>query len=705
MVLFNDAFQLQATQQQNYFFHVNLVAPTNNPVRMQYAQLMEGELPKVGISAELDLVTWDEFGSRATNHEVGQYSTGGYDICFLGSSDLGNFNGHPGDFLQSFFGANAIPPLGFNFMYWSSETGMNYNNLRAQESDSLIQNITTNLNLTKARIELFEWQKLWYDVMPNVIIYNEYEVHAISKGLYGYDPIDNPLNSIEDVWLTSDYTGTTGQIVLAASSGGDTFNPMIANDVYDHYGNNPVFDGLVANTPSKEAVLPSGTSRETWMLDLFNTTNYLDLYPRLAETMGTYSSDGLSYSIDVKEGVKWHDGETVDAWDIAFSFQAHLIPDLNSSQYSNLVIPFGTDNKTGKHGNYSFTVTDPNGDGFFENIVFNFIQPFPPFVTDYLGWPLLPEHILGDPVNHGLDLNGSFDFVNLWNVAPSQWKYHSTTTGRKLDRGGYAGPIGCGSMIFKNYDSDKGEISLEKFKDIRWDNETSTWVTAPGISHWNIDNLDNMPNTAKIIVTSMDHAIDDMKTGEVNIMDPQFTMANILGELHAEASVQPILSPNTGWQAIYFNPKFVEDGVYHLQKKGVRHAISHVVPRDDIITYLINGLGVPGYTPVSITSWGAISEADMLAYKKTVTASDGTTPESSATTAYDEYSFQLAFKWLESEDYDVPYWPPTTTTTTITNPQLSISYIITLMVLISPIIFLLIVWVIPKIYYRKKTTK
>jgi ABC-type transport system substrate-binding protein len=615
---------------------------------------MEGELPKIGIGTELDLISWAALGPRATDQEVGTYAEGGYDICFFGMS-LGTPAGHPGDSMQAVYGSTGIPPNGFNVMYWSPETGKNYNNLRAQESDDLITGITTNLNITESKDDLVEWQKLWYDVMPNIIIYNQYEVHAVSEGLYGYDPIFYPLSSLEDVWMTSDYTGTAGQVVLASSTGGDTFNPQIATDVYDQYPNAPCFDGLLGNTPSKEAVLPSGTNRDTWMTENYGTTAYLALYPRVAEALGTWSADGLSYAIDVRDGVYFHDGHQVDAWDVAMSFQSQLIPAIGVSTYSNLLVPFGKDNLTTKqHGNYSFAVTDPGGDGFFEHINFSLATTFAPFETDYVGTSIFPEHILGDPVNHGF-VSGVFDPVATWQVKPGDWRSHSTTTGRTTDPGGYAGPIGCGSMVFESFDSTSSQITLKKFEDIKWDNATGAWVTDT-IDHWNIANLDEMPDQAKVIVASMDSALADMKTGGVNIMDPQFTMANILDELQTEATIQPILSPETGWQSIYFNPKFVEDGVYHLQKKGVRHAVSHVVPREDIITYLMNGLALPGYTPVPITSWGAILDTEMLAYKKTVTATDGSTPESGATTAYDDYSITKAFDWLDTEGYDTTAW-------------------------------------------------
>ena len=46
----------------------------------------------------------------------------------------------------------------------------------------------------------------------------------------------------------------------------------------------------------------------------------------------------------------------------------------------------------------------------------------------------------------------------------------------------------------------------------------------------------------------------------------------------------------------------------------------------------------------------------MLAYKRTVRASDGTQPEVNSTTAYDEYSIELALRWLKTEGYNTKKW-------------------------------------------------
>ena len=655
MTMLSNGAQVQAAKPDDFFF-VNVIAPTSNPVRMQFAQLIEGELPKIGIGAELDLISWAALGPRCTDQEVGSYAEGGYDISFFGMS-LGTPAGHPGDSMLGVYGSGAIPPAGFNVPYWSPATGSNYYSYRAQDSDDLIADINSNLNMTEAKTGMFEWQKIWYDAMTNIIILNQYEVHAISDGLYGYDPVlPYPLAAIEDMWTTSDYLGGD-QIVAAASTGGGCFNPMIATDVYDQYMSSQSYDGLYGRTPSVEVVLPTGTTRATWMTDRFGTAEHMALYPRMATAIGNYSADGLTYQVDMKDDVYFHDGHLADMWDLAMSFQANIIPSVASSVYSNLVVPFGQDDKTAKHGNYSFTVSDANGDGHDERINITLDVSFAPFEGDYVGTSFYPEHILGDPATHGFTTAGDFDPDNLWITKPADWKYHSTTTGRNTDPGGYEGPIGVGPFIFKDFDSTTGFATLQKFNQTRWNNATSAWVDDATVSHWNIDAMDKVPTNAKVIISSLDAGLADLKTGGVNILDVQFTMANIYDELQAEATIQSVLSPETGWQAIYLNPKFkAQDGTYPFQLKGVHHAISHIVPREDIVTYLLNGLGLAGYTPVPITSWAAMPEADMLAYKKTVTGTDGSTPESGATTAYDEYSLEVAFDWLDSEEYDTTDW-------------------------------------------------
>ncbi len=655
-------------------FSVKLINVQMGPVipRTDCSYVMEGELPKIGINAELELIGSAAFSSRCTHAEVGAYDEGGYDIAFLSFSPS---TGHPGAFMQGVYGTAAIPPAGFNVMYWAPGTdsfGRRYLNYRANESNQLIEKINSNWNLTEVKEDIKTWQEIWYDVMPNVLIYNQYDVHAISTGLYGYDPVPreitfiNPFSCLESIWTTNDYPGTPREVVLASSTAGASFNTLIATDVYDQYSAVPAMDALLGFTPSKELILPLGINRSQWMLDNFGTIEHLQLYPRVADTLGIFSANGLQYNISIRDDVLWHDGHILDAWDVAFSFQAQMIPYKYSNGrpryyswfYGGLSRPFGNDDKQNHHGNYSFVVEDRDSNDFYEHISFQLNQTCGEFEMDYLISPLLPEHILGDPINHGFNESGNFNPSNQWLVPINEWESHSYNTASPSDLGGYKGPIGCGSMIYKQNDPDSGTITLEKFENIRWDNSSKTWVNDTLTNHFLIKDgkLLQMPTEATILVASMDSAFTDMKTGEVNIMDPQFTMANIIDEIEAETTVQPILSVGNSLRGMFFNPKFEQDGVYHLNKKGVRHAISHIVPRQSIIENRLSGLGCPAYSPLPRNGWAALPQEDLIEYKRLITASDGSTPVSEETTAYDSYNKTLALNWLETEGYDVSFW-------------------------------------------------
>ncbi|MHA1974579.1 MAG: ABC transporter substrate-binding protein [Candidatus Hodarchaeales archaeon] len=637
-------------QTPNYLFHVKEIAPASSPIIMQYAHRIETELESIGISCDLDIVSWPILGPRVIDREVGAYKDGGYDICFFGIS-LGTPTGYLGDSMQVVYSSDAIPPAGLNVMYWSDKTGNNYMNYRASESDVLIQSVATNPNLTELKQYLWEWQKIWYDAMPNIVIYNQYDVHAISSGLYGYDPIGYPLDSIRTMWGVDD-------VVLAAITGGDTFNTMLAPDVYDQYTAGPPMGGLIQFTPSKDLVLPTNTNRTQWMLDNFGTDEYLKVIPWIAKTVGNFSEDGLQYNITIRDDVYFHDGHRVDGWDVAFSLEANLNQKTGSCSYYRYLIPFGIDDKVNHHGNYSVIVEDKNSDGFYEHLCFNLNIFYAPLLSNILGFAILPEHILGDPINHGFDSDGNFD-PSLWQVAPTDWVSHSFNTGRPTDPGGLNGPIGCGPVIFKKYDPSSGIIILQKFDGIKWDDTSKKWVTDSNLRYFEFDDAKwtNMPDHAKVIITSRDDAITGVKIGHINILDPQFDLNSIIDKLQTEPAIIPVQTPETTWQGVFMNPKFEQDGVHHLNKKGVRHAISHIIPRNEIITQLLNGLGQPAYSPIPPLSYNIISETELLDYKKTLKASDGSTrPEANAATAYDEYNREIALDWLETEGYDVSDW-------------------------------------------------
>ena len=654
---------------QETFFTVTWLIRYTSVAWSGWELMVEEAMEEIGIGVEFEFVNPVEYWDRTTDLEVGSYKYGGYDVCSIGLG-VNKPTGHPGEDLQLCFGKDSIPPQGYNVAYWSSNKE-EYVNYRADESAQLIQKIITELNITKTRELMIEWQKIWYDVMPTVPVYSSTDLHMTAKGLYGYDPVSDsfPFNSLETIFTTNDYQGDPEVVILGSNLlYRDGFNCFFYDNVQPPSSDVladaaiPPTDSLIGTNPSKETHLPSSMDRETWMKEnfhnIYGTTGYLEVYPRLAKRLGNYSEAGLTYTINLRDINYWHDGERVDAWDVVFSFQSMLIPSVQSNRhrYPDLVKVFGIDNKENSRGNYSFVAQDENEDGFFETINFNLINKTPHFETDILRVPLLPEHILGDPINHGITTEGNFD-INLWQIKPEDWKGHSTNTANPDDTGGYKGPIGCGSYIFESYNLTTGELNLRKFDDIRWNG--STWVDEPGVSHYlsktNPSLWEKMPNQAKIISINPyqdKNYLEDFENGVYDILDPEFFELERHREELEHLNISIVRGTRPAYYGMYLNPKYEDNGTHHLNKRGVRHAISHCVPRDKIVTEIFLGRVRPVHTPMSYNSWTSIPEEEMIQFRKQITTADGSKIEENATTAYDEYNLELAKAWMKSEGYD-----------------------------------------------------
>ncbi|MHA2226821.1 MAG: ABC transporter substrate-binding protein [Candidatus Hodarchaeales archaeon] len=677
-------------QDPDPLFSLTLVAPVSSVGSSPDGQLIEKQFPKIGIAAELDLISWSAAGPRCMDAIVGPYDENGFDITILGLS-LGVIN--PETLMLSIFHESGLPPNGFNLMYWANQSwAMKY---RAAESTALINDINVELNHTRARELLIDWQKVWYDAMPNVLIYNLYDIHAISTGLYGYDPFFSrynpyyfpfspsgfPLDSLEDIWTTTDYpTINNEMVILGVSKQADEFMNLLSTDDYDAYINGPILDSLVDLTPSAGIVLPESTNVTDWMITNYGTPNHLQLYPRMATSLGTWDATGTNYSLQIRDDVYWHDGHRFDAWDTVFSYQASLIPVMDTPLYSEHALIFGEDDPESFHGNYSFQVKDLDRDGFYETINFILENVHTPFEKNILRMGNYPEHVLGDPITHGFtgwnettyrtsgwNFSGMiFDPITHWNVAPSDWVTHSFNTGNPADPGGYEGPLGTGSVVLYKNDLVGGWVELRKFEGIQWDNTTHQWntiVSGMDSEHYLVTEgkLIDMPTKARTVVKTVNSGVAAMKTGDINILDPQLIMRNIVSELQVESTIQVVFNSNKKWQAMWFNPQFtvttpLGDADRPFDRKGVRHAISHIVPRDDIINSLLDGLAKPTYTPISVTSPAVISQNDLISYKQVLLATDGSTPEANATTAHDDYNIDTALAWMASEGYDMRPW-------------------------------------------------
>jgi len=318
----------------------------------------------------------------------------------------------------------------------------------------------------------------------------------------------------------------------------------------------------------------------------------------------------MIYTFTLRDDVYFHDGERVDAHDIVFSSLAQMTRALRLSWYKIFEAALGKDVDGPTYGNGSVTALDLDGDGFFETVQYHLKNKYAPFLPYIGGAPILPEHILGS-------LNHSKNRAD-WQVAPGpDWQTHWTNTG--IDPEG-RGPVGCGPFKWEKHPDweTKGTAKLVKFDHWHGNNITI------GLPRGDVQELyvQVMPNKDAAL-----HALWSTCEDQIHVVSPYFWLSSNYEDIRNNSLSSAILFPESGWQAMWFNLK------HPLLTKNVRHALSHLIPRERIVLELLDSLGQPGQTPIPSTSW---------AFNPTI--------------PIDAFDPELAYDYLEADGYDVSAW-------------------------------------------------
>src|SRR5690606_13780637 len=98
--------------------------------------------------------------------------------------------------------------------------------------------------------------------------------------------------------------GGGGRIVLADSGPLGEFNPVAG---YGSTGVSPLYEGLLRPAATDDETLP-------------------DLVPSLAAADPEVSDDGLTWTVRLRAGVRFHDGSALDSGDVAATYRAVADP-------------------------------------------------------------------------------------------------------------------------------------------------------------------------------------------------------------------------------------------------------------------------------------------------------------------------------------------------------------------------------------------
>ena len=109
---------------------------------------------------------------------------------------------------------------------------------------------------------------------------------------------------------------------------------------------------------------------------MFRVNNKLDVIPDMATALPTVSADGLTWTITLKPGIKWQNGDDFTSADVKFTF------DLAASKNCTFIPSFCSDIQTNVA---SVAAPDP------QTVVFTLKAKFAPFLVTDLPTPIMPQ--------------------------------------------------------------------------------------------------------------------------------------------------------------------------------------------------------------------------------------------------------------------------------------------------------------------------
>lgn len=556
-----------AHAQQSGLFSVTIIAPTGgNTVRREYASIISSNMITLGIDAKLFYVNFDQLANREFFLSAPQGATfdqGGYDIAFSGWGYVapvpdfrGNFDGRPA----------YLSPVGQNYAL--------YNN---SALNSLLDTLYSTTNVTAQVSLTHKFQQIVFHDAPYNYIYEGLNVVPRDQkwSAWGSRDVYNAV-TFPDV---QHWSGGT-QLTLAEAGNifpGNTLDPggtSSSNSFYVAYIDGAILGGSLQEVDGRNLNYITGTAENI-----------------------TASPDQLTWTITIRPGVLFQDGVEMTADDFVYTQYALTNAQLASVglggnvQYLGSRVSFTFLNGTTRVDDNTASGV-PLTSGWWKSLsryTFQFHLPTVYAFTNesYASSAPLPMHIME-----------KFPFSS-WDSAPfstANGPYTYTWDSKRYGGSGtYAavGPVGAGPYILQNYDFTNNIATLVKFP-----------------QYWNASGLEALGQftvtTYRVAwISSKDSALAALKNGEVNLLDFNYQLSSDRATLN-QMGVNVISSPELGWQEMGFNmrhPVFgtgIETPAGQINPsqaaeaaRDIRKAISHLIPRDQIVAQLLGGAGYP----------------------------------------------------------------------------------------------------------------
>jgi ABC-type transport system substrate-binding protein len=310
-----------------------------------------------------------------------------------------------------------------------------------------------------------------------------------------------------------------------------------------------------------------------------------ELYPVLAAPSvtgpngadATITASGMNISVNIRQGVTFHDGTAMDSQDVVFSyqtlawglFQTQVLGPLYWDDGTTFTRYDGGTTKIGVHTNGTYRVD------------FHLTGSYAMFWYLTMAVPIMPHHIWNA---HTIDLD-SADYPG-YNVTDEKgWDYSYGAAETETDA-----TIGTGPMMLESWTKEQGSI-IRAYTGY-WDkNGTTTWKGAE---------YPNYPTHVKTIrfkiYTQLDVAILALQNGEVQHL-PWTLTPGYYNLLKTDPNIGIQTNKDQGFFFMSFN---MRKGA--MADVEFRRAISYCVDKQYIVDRLMGGYGIQGSVPISVTN-------------------------------------------------------------------------------------------------------
>ncbi|WP_425449569.1 ABC transporter substrate-binding protein [Dethiothermospora halolimnae] len=372
--------------------------------------------------------------------------------------------------------------------------------------------------------------------LKRVIYFLLMSILSISISACGINgDINNDTSEQSNKEKNKEYEPTYGGEIVVPVIDVETLNPLLNKSKSQYYFNKLVFEGL------------------------FSYDEDLSIKKQLVENY-SIRENGRIISLELKENVKWHDGEILTSEDVEFTINTLKYAN-NDLAYKNMLLSTYNVSTNKEFNNIIKTRIRDN-----HNIDIIFDKAYGN-VLESLIFPIIPKH---EFIGGGRNISDSYV--------------------RALSKNNYT-PIGTGPFKFDKYN---------KLKEIKLVANENWWGKKPYINKV----------TGKILDSS-NLAITSFEAGQIDLTT---TIGSDWEKYAQNEKVKIYEFPSTNYEFLAFN--FKNEKFNSNKGNALRKAISYGIDRESIIQKVYLGHGMKSNIPLPPKSWLRSSELNKYNYNK-----------------------------------------------------------------------------------------